>query len=94
MLTFGQKQGRKDAVSMRREVQNRRIAGMTEPQLDRLMARVVADSVMKRGSVCKDDFVLAGIPAIEISDERVVAAVKRARLIEPTLDASREFMAA
>lgn len=70
------------------------IAGLSETKLSRLMARVVADAVVKRGSVCKEDFILAGIPALEISDERVLAAIRRARGLEATLDGMRELSAA
>jgi len=94
MLTFGQKQTHRDTAGAERRRTQREIAGMSEAQLARLMAKVVADSVVKRGSVAKEDFILAGVPAIEVTDERVQAAIKRARSLEHGLDGMREATAA
>lgn len=88
-MTQGQWQTVLDCAGAEGRNERRRVAGLSETEVDAMMAAIVADAVVKRGSVCKDDFILAGIPAIEITDERMAKAVRVARRFEPNLDAIR-----
>ena len=73
------------------EPKPRAIAGLKPLAFDRLMTKTVVESVRRRGFVSQEDFVLAGVPAFELTDARMAEAVRRARAAEPNLDAMREI---